>query len=315
MGKYRIGIDVGGTKTAFGVFQGDKLICKTRLPSNPELSAENFFDGIIDEAKRLISENNIPMEELEGVGVGMPSYIDYERGYIVLTSNLTKIRNFFAKAYLEKKLKTRIVFDNDSHTAAIAEHRYGAGRGFKNMIYCAISTGIANGFIINNELFRGSYGWAGESGHMMITPGEGVQCGCGNTGCFMSQCSGSMIAKHIRKKLEAGERSMMVQMAGSVDKISAKHIQMAAEQGDALALWALENMAKYLGIWLFNLYQTLNINCFVMGGGMVKFGPLLFDRVREIFDRYNSNDYPVYFKYAELGDDFGIIGAAALLLD
>ena len=80
-----------------------------------------------------------------------------------------------------------------------------------------------------------------------------------------------------------------------------------------MAKWAVEQMAQYLAVWLYNLYQVLNINCFVFGGGLVHFGDRLFPRIRELFDQYNGNDLPVYFKFAELGDNFGIIGAAELL--
>lgn len=315
MADYRIGIDVGGTKTAFGVFKREELVDGSCLSSDRTLTSQAFFDVILEETHRLIRANNIDPEDLMGVGVGMPSFVDFNRGHIVLTSNLPKIRDFAARDYLQQRLNCRVVFDNDSHTAAIAEHRYGAGRGFDHMIYCAVSTGIANGIIINNALFRGSYGWAGESGHMLITPDEGVECGCGNTGCFMSNCSGSMIVRHVQKRLAVGEKSILPEIAGGEGKITARDIQQAAREGDALALWAVDAMGRYLGMWLFNLYEMLNINCFVMGGGLVKFGPMLFDKVRQVFDRYNRNDYPVYFKFAELEDNFGIIGAAALLLD
>ena len=82
--------------------------------------------------------------------------------------------------------------------------------------------------------------------------------------------------------------------------------------GDALALWAVDHMAHYMALWLFDLYQILNINCFVFGGGLVHFGPLLFDKAFEEFQRYNKNDLPVYFRFAQLGGDAGIIGASRL---
>ena len=207
----------------------------------------------------------------------------------------------------------RVILDNDTHVAALAEHKKGAGRGFQHMVYCAVSTGIASGIIINNQLFRGRYGWAGETGHMLITPGKGIECGCRNKGCFMSYCSGSMIVKHIRNRIAAGEQTLMTELAGSPEQITAVHIQQAFDRGDSMAKWAVEQMAQYLAVWLYNLYQVLNINCFVFGGGLVHFGDRLFPRIRELFDQYNGNDLPVYFKFAELGDNFGIIGAAELL--
>ena len=183
------------------------------------------------------------------------------------------------------------------------------------MIYCPVSTGTSAGIIINDHIFRGSYGFSGEAGHMLITPDEGVLCGCENKGCFMSHTSGSMIVRHIRQRIIAGDQTIMVELAGAPEKITAKHIEDAAKMGDALACWAIDHMAKYLAVWVYNMYSLLNINCFVFGGGLTKFGGMLFDPIRSYFDSYNHNDMPVYFKFAELGDDFGIIGAAQLLFE
>jgi glucokinase len=222
---------------------------------------------------------------------------------------------------MEKLDGIRVILDNDAHAGAIAEHRLGAGRGFDNLLYCPVSTGISAAIIIDGKIVRGRYGWAGESGHMIVTPDDGVECGCGNRGCLMSWSSGSMIAKHVKAWLDAGEKSCITDFSGD-SEINCLHIEQAYNAGDALARRAVAQMVKYLGIWTYNLYVTLNINCFVFGGGLLKMfrsliddgkpGSLL-DSMKEVFDGYNKNTMPVYFKEAELGDDFGIIGAAELL--
>lgn len=316
MEQFTIGIDVGGTKTAYGVFDHKKsLIARRRKPSDSALSAEEFFDGIVENIRSLMEENNISFKQLRGIGIGMPSFVLFDEGRILKTSNLPNIHDFPARDYLMEKLggDVRIILDNDSHTGALAEHRNGAGRGFKHMLYCPVSTGISSGIIINNELFRGGYGWSGESGHMIITPGEGLECGCGNRGCLMSYCSGSMILKHIQKKIEAGETTIMSELAGGAMNITTFHICEAYDIKDPMALWAVGQMANYLGLWLYNLYVTLNINCFIFSGGLLGFGDRLFKSVREVFDKYNSNNMPIYFKTSELGDDSGVVGAAELL--
>lgn len=315
MKQYTIGIDVGGTKIAYGLFDGDKnLVDKHRVLSDAALSAEQFFDRIVGDIHMILERHELTLDSIGGIGIGVPSYVLFEEGKIIKTVNLPNIADFPAKAYLLEKLRSdmRIVIDNDGHTGALAEHRQGAGRGFRHMLYCPVSTGISSGIIINNELFRGSYGWSGESGHMIANADEGVMCGCRNKGCFMSYCSGSMIIKHILNKIEQGDMTIMVKLAGGKENITTEHIVQAYALEDEMAIWAVEQMAKYLGVWCYNLYVTLNINCFVFGGGLLKFGDTLFGRVRRVFDTYNQNDYPVYFKYAEL-DDYGIIGALELL--
>jgi glucokinase len=313
-----IGIDVGGTKTAYGLYDSErKLITKRRRPSTKEHTPEQFFDEIVRNINELLQAHHLTFHSLRGIGIGMPSYVSFEEGYIVKTTNLTNIKDFAAREYMLAKLgrSVPVVLDNDGHTGALAEHAYGAGRGFSNMLYCPVSTGISSGIIINNKLFRGRYGWAGESGHMLITPGEGIRCGCGNRGCAMSWCSGSMIVRHIQRWIEAGEKTLMTDLAGTPDRITTLHLNEAWEKNDAMAQKALEQMARYLAVWLYNLYVTLNINCYVFGGGLVGLGEKLFGRVRALFDAYNQNNQPVYFRFAELGEDHGIVGAAELLFE
>jgi glucokinase len=325
MEQYVIGIDIGGTKVAYGLFDSRKKIIRRIIhPSNASCSPQEFFDEIIANIRRIISEENFGKENLRGVGIGMPSFILFEEGRIIKTSNLPNIQDFSARAYLMEKLGgIRVVLDNDAHVAAIAEHRHGAGRGFDHMLYCPLSTGISSGIIINGHIFRGSYGWAGESGHMILTPGDGVMCGCGNQGCFMSWTSGSMIIKHIQKWIEAGEKSIITDIADN-EQLNCNHLAEAYNNDDPLARMAIDQMVKLLGVWTFNLYVTFNINCFVFGGGLLKmFRQLkgsdgLLHAIKVVFDKYNNNSIPVYFKEAELsdsmsGDDFGIIGANELL--
>lgn len=313
--QYTIGIDVGGTKTAYGIFdQEKKLVKRHQHPSDGSLNAEEFFDRIIVNIHELMETCGISFEHLRGIGIGMPSYIHYEEGHIVKTVNLRNIQDFPARTYLMKKLGgVRVLLDNDSHTGALAEFRNGAGRGFENILYCPVSTGISSGIIINGKLFRGRYGWAGESGHMIVTPGDGVDCGCGNKGCLMSWCSGAMIIKHIKQWIENGEKTKLLEMAKTPDDITCEMIDRAYELGDPMAIKAVNQMAKYLAVWIYNLYVTLNINCFIFGGGLLNMGDKLFGQVYKNFHEYNQDDMPVYFKTAELGNDFGIIGAAELL--
>ena len=171
-----IGVDVGGTKTALGLFDTNKrLLIERRGVSDPNLGPEAFFDGLIREIHALLSEAGASLDQVRGLGLGMPSFILFERGHIVKTTNLVKLRDFPARSYLTDRLGIPVVMDNDSHAAALAEYRLGAGKGHENMVYCAVSTGIASGFIIHGKLFRGSYGWAGETGHMIITPDQGIR--------------------------------------------------------------------------------------------------------------------------------------------
>ena len=315
MKPFTMGIDVGGTKTAYGIFDTEKNLVRSLVhPSDNNCSAETFFDQIAANAWELMSSCGAGRENIAGIGLGMPSFILYDEGYIIKTSNLTNIKNFPARAYLSQKLGgIPVILDNDARAAGMAEYRYGAGRGFDKMFFCPLSTGISSSLFIDGKPFRGSYGWAGESGHMIATPGEGLLCGCGNRGCYMSWCSGSMIVMHIRNWIAAGEKTIMAELAGGIEKIDSIILEKAFDLDDPMAVKALEQMSHWLGTWFFNLYVTFNVNCFVVGGGLVKMGEKLLGPIRSVFDRYNHDERPVYFKPAECKDISGILGAAELV--
>ena len=309
MGPFRIGIDAGGTKVAYGLFdQKNNLVGRRQHPTPADADGPQFSDLIIENCRALLQEQNLKIDDLRGIGVCMPSFILFDEGYICMTSAMENIRDFAMRDYLTQRLPVSIVLDNDSNCAALAEYRFGAGRGSRHMVYMSASTGIGSGLIINGELFRGSYGWAGETGHMLITPDEGLECGCRNRGCFMSWAGGRYIPDRVLRKAKDFETKM--NLAVRTDGIA---LLQACRDGDPLALAVLDEMAHYLGVCLFNIYQILNINLFVFGGGLTHFGSLLFDRVRAEFDRYNHIPQPVEFRFAELKQDFGIIGAAELI--
>lgn len=313
--KYYAGIDIGGTKVAFGVFGEDKtLLGKGKFSSDPSLTAEEFFQRVVQALQELLKELSLPLEGLAGVGIGLPSMVRYPQGEVVICAMLPALNGFGVKSCLERLLPgVQVEVDNDAHCAALAESRHGAGVGRPHMLYCPVSTGLSSAIIIDGKLFRGSCGFAGESGHTIVTPGAGIPCGCGNTGCIQSYSSGGMIVRHIRQWISEGEETLMTQLAGSPEKIDARHLEMAAQAGDPMALRALDQMALYLGIWIFNLYMTLNIDCFVFGGGLINMGDLLFGRIRKVFDSYRQTDEPVDFLFAQCGQDAGILGALELL--
>lgn len=309
MKAYRIGIDAGGTKVAYGLFdEANHLLDREQHPTPVEADGPAFCDLLLEHIEGMMRRNGLAPSDLKGIGIAMPSFILFEKGYIYMTSAMVNIRDFPMREYLAERLDVPVVLDNDSNVAALAEYKYGAGRGSRHMIYMATSTGIGSGLILNGHLFRGSYGWAGESGHMLITPDEGVACGCRNRGCFMSWAAGRYLPRQIRKM--ARGRQTLMDLGEGLDGAA---LNEACRAGDAVALEALDQTAHYIAVCCFNIYQLLNVDLFVFGGGLTNFGPILYDRIRSEFDRYNHIPLPVDFRFAQLKQDFGIIGAAELV--
>ena len=307
--KYVIGVDVGGTKVAYGLFDSDgTIIDKEWHPTDADADGIEFSDTIIGRIKALMKKNDLTYEQLGGIGIGMPSFIDQESGYVYMTSAMPRIKDFSMREYLERHLPARIVLDNDANAAALAEYRHGAGRGSRHMVYIVVGTGHGSGIIIDGKVFSGSYGAAGECGHALATPNEGIMCGCENRGCYMSHIAG----KHLPERVELGLKSG-IKSALSPETANGENLLKAYESGDALAIKLIEDMARYLAYSVFNVYQMLNIDTFVFGGGLTALGDALFDRMRSEFDKIYHISFPVHFKMAELKEDIGIIGAAEYL--
>lgn len=317
--KYRLGIDIGGTKIAYGILNEDGVIVyRHKTATDIKAGPDAFLQTLVKDIAGILDAQDFPREDLVGMALGFPSYVDHDNGVIVMSGSMSNLRGFHARDGLNQYFPDiKTVVDNDANIAAIAEHKYGAGRGFDHMLYTAVSTGIGSGFILNGKIYRGAYGGAGESGHMLITPDEGVLCGCDNKGCFMSNAAGSMIIGHAKKAIEGGRESQLSKMVdGDLGKLSAVHINEAFQNGDALATELVDQMGYYLGIYIYNFFVSVNMNCYVLGGGMImNFGDPLMKRIRDTFDRYNHyTGQEVYIKYAELNEDIGIIGAGELLV-
>ena len=306
--KFTIGIDAGGTKVAYGLFDGSgALVARSQQPTDAGADGPAFSDAIIEAIKALMRGRGLDIDALDGVGICMPSFILYDIGRILMTSAIPRIKDFDMLAYLKERLPSHvgIVLDNDANAAAIAEHRRGAGRGARHMVYIVLGTGLGSGIIIDGKLFHGSYGWAGECGHMLATPGAGIMCGCENRGCFMSYTAGMALGERVRLRLGGGGKSILAD--GVVD---GEALLAAYNAGDALAADVIGDMAHYLAVCLYNIYQMLNIDTYVFGGGLANLGEALFSRVRAEFDRFDHIHAPVHFKMAEMTQDAGIIGAA-----
>ena len=313
---YTAGIDVGGTKVAYALFDIEGNLLLRRQEGTPQhLGAEAFLEHIAAQTRALCAEYGAQIDSLRGVGIGMPCFIRQPEGHIIKSSNISALRDVPAKALLERALPgVRIALGNDTHAAGLAESRRGAGVGCDNILYCSVSSGIASAPILGGKLFLGSYGFSGESGHMIATPGEGILCACGKQGCFMSWCSGHMIVRHIRKWIEEGESTAMLALAaGDPLRISTIELRQAWGMGDMLAIRAIEQMQRFFALWFFNLYVFTNINCFVLGGGLLHMGEPFWEGVYAQFRALDDGGCPVYFKHAVLADDTGVVGANELL--
>lgn len=306
------GIDIGGTKIAVALenLNGEKVASR-RLPTQTEIGARAIIENVFRAITEMLAENRV---DLAAVGIGCPSPLDIEKGLVMSPSNLRDWDNFPIVKLFGERFNIPVVLDNDANTAALGEYVHGAGRGFKNIIYITVSTGIGGGIIINGEIFHGVGAGAGEIGHTIVQP-DGIRCNCGSTGCLETICAGVHIARRARERLANGEPSIMREMTANISKITAKTVVEAMRRNDKPAIEIWDETCRYLAVGIANSITLLAPEAVVIGGGIAAAtGEILFEPLQRLVPQFVSmvpadriNILP-----AELGSESGVCGALVL---
>ena len=315
MKEYVVGIDVGGTRIQLGLFKGPEIIAEKQFLTDKEIGATEMMDLLANQVRKLAAASGLTLEDIRGVGASFPSYIDYEKGMCVETSNIMSLNDQPVRDMLRERLGVPVYVDNDGNLAALAEHELGAGRGYDNLIYAELSTGIGGGLILNGKLYRGMHGMAGEIGHMFISDSTGYPCGCGVIGCVQSISSGLYMARYAMDRIKEGEESRILDYAGTISNIDTLAVGRALNVNDPLALEVVNRGAEYLGRMFHSLNQIFDINVFVYGGGVTNLGHRFIDRMIAAYRHHSLMDqkYPAKFLAAELGHRASLVGAALLV--
>jgi glucokinase len=312
-----LGIDLGGTKIITALVDGKgRIIARDYRQTKAQHGPGTVVAQMTEAATNVIAESGADTTRIRGVGVAAPGPIDAESGVVTAPPNLPGWKDVPLRHLIHDRLGLPTALENDAGAAALAEHRFGAGRGTRHMIYVTASTGIGGGFILDGALYAGATGAAGEIGHMTILP-HGPYCGCGNQGCLEALASGRAIAREARDRVRQGADTLVRELAGDdPERITAKLVAQAADQGDVEATNILDEAMTYLGIGMANLVNLFNPELIVIGGGLTNMGERLFGPVRSIIDQraFPASAQAVRVAPAELGDDVGVLGAAAVAM-
>ncbi len=309
-----LAIDIGGTKTAVGVFEKGCIKSSIRIQACSFSSPPDYLNGIIDAGKKAIAESNV--KSIVGIGIGCGGPLDRKTGKILVVPNLPGWDNLPLVSIFSDTFNAPAYLDNDQTVACLGELVYGAGKGFKNFVYLGVSTGIGGGIVIDGKVYRGSNDNAGEFGHHKILE-NGPQCPCGDKGCLEALASGTSIARMAREfisKLPLAERPIWAQNSAS---ITSEMVAKKAAEGDKLASVIWRESMRYLGIGVSNIISIFNPELVILGGGVTKAGELLFEPVRSTV---SQRTLPALLQNVQivasaLGDNAGLIGAAALVLE
>ena len=310
-----IGIDIGGTKVAGGVVDGDGTVLLRARRDTPHRSkspqvVEDTIGGVVDELLALAPA------PVESVGIGAAGFVSADRGTVVFAPHLSW-RDEPLRARLSGRIALPIVVDNDANAACWAEYRYGVAQGESHVVMITLGTGIGGGLLLDGRVIRGRYGITGEYGHMQVVPG-GQRCECGNRGCWEQYASGNALVREARALVLANSpiaTDLAARVDGRIEDLTGPVITEAAQQGDALAIELIAEIGQWLGTGIANLAAALDPGLFVIGGGVSAAGELLLGPAREQFRRQlTGRGYrpEARIEQAALGNEAGLIGAADL---
>jgi glucokinase len=302
-----IGVDLGGTKVAGVLMEegGDVLRREER-----DTPSDAVVDTVVEVAQAL-QTGPAP----QAIGVGAAGMVDFAAGAVPFAPNLS-LRDAPIRDLVGRRTGLPCVVDNDANCAAWGEFRFGAGRPYTHMLLVTVGTGIGGGIVWNGELYRGAHGFAAEVGHFIVEPG-GPRCNCGNLGCWEQVASGRAID---RLAVEESKRQPDGRIAalGRTQGVSGRAVSDAAGEGDQAALAIMTEVGRRLGEGIAGLVNVLDPQAVVVGGGVAEEGDLLLEPAREAFlDAVEAPDRrpEVPILAAELGNDAGALGAAALALE
>ena len=306
MAQVVIGVDLGGTnlRTALLSVDGD-ILDKRKEPTH----AADGWKKVVGRLVNNINQQRAIAEQrgmhVMAVGVGAPGIIQMDKGIVVKSPNFPDWNNLPLRDELEKVLHVPVVIENDANAAALGEQWRGAGCGIDSMILLTLGTGVGGGIVLNNKIWQGADGMAGEVGHITLIP-DGRPCGCGNTGCLEMYASARGIVQSYR------EASGMTE-AAQASSVTSEMVYQTARNGDPVALHVMKEMGRLLGIGIANLINIFNPQMIVLGGGVKDAWDLFIGATHEEIMRRAFQVPAERTKIVPslLGDDAGMIGAAA----
>jgi len=319
---FTIGVDIGGTKIAVGlVDHSGEIQHRLQAPMISNAGADAGLDAVRSLIGRLSQQSardsSIP-QMIQKIGICCPGPLDPDTGVVINPPTLPCWRDFPLAAEIHKAYGMPVKLDNDGNGAALAEALWGSGRGYRNVFYATIGTGIGTGIVFDGRIYHGRTGAAAEGGHMSIDY-RGPHCGCGKPGCIEALASGPAIARRARSRLStrSDQRSLILDLvAGNPDLITSEIVGRAYAAGDAVARDLMQETIEFLSVWLSNIVDLLEPDVMIVGGGVGSMLEPFLDELSDRLPRYcvNSRCWEIPLVPARYGIDAGIVGAAALLL-
>lgn len=310
-----LGVDIGGTRLRAARFSpAGQMLQRESVPT----CVDEGRDAVLERLYRLI-ERVLPGsgEEIIGIGLAVPGPLNPYTGVIIDAPNMPGWVNVSLRDLVAERFGQPVYIGNDANLAALGEHRFGAGRGYNDVIYLTISTGIGSGIITDGRMLLGRDGLGAEAGHIVVEP-DGPRCGCGGYGHLEAVASGTALGRQAAALVAEGRAPAIAALAGGdPSRVTGEIVGKAALAGDPVARELVTRAARYIGQGIATLLHLFNPGIVILGGGVTQLGDLLFEPVRARVRELAMS--PVYWEntpivQAALGDDVGLLGALALVL-
>jgi glucokinase len=308
-----VGVDIGGTKTAVVLCdQPVQILWRAEFSTLPEHGPEHAIEKIVGLIRRGQAETGC---EIHSIGVSCGGPLDRLRGVIQRPPNLSTWDGVPVKSILENEFGVPCAVENDADAGAMAEHRFGAGRGCQHLVFLTLGTGLGAGLILNGQIFRGATSMAGEIGHVRLT--ETGPNRYNKAGSVEGWASGAGMALHaadtIRAAIAAGETTLL---ADKLPIITAREIGIAASEGDLVAARIIERTGRRLGEALAVLVDILNPERIIIGGLALRFGERLLSpaRTRMQEEALPASAAACSIITAELGEQIGDVAAICVAM-
>ena len=314
---YNICLDIGGTKVLGAIFnEQDEIIyrLKKRTKENGD-DVSNIEQVIINTVKEMMAEAKLERSDINAISAVAPGVVDSDSGIVLFTPNLPW-RNYDLRTPIEKEFNAKFFIGKDVNVGVLGELKYGAAKGYRNVVGLFPGTGLGGGIVINGELYTGSGFMAGEIGHMVMDP-DGPLCGCGQRGCLETFSSKKGISAYIMEQTNRGRESYLS------DKIEngvfrSKYLKKALSMKDKVTMEAVDRACHYLAVATGSLINIFTPDLVVYGGGVMEAcGEIFLEKILDEVDRYcmPSIRPTVELKCAGLGDDSILYGALSMIKD
>ena len=303
-----IGIDLGGTKIAAARVLSDGTIVEEREVPVPGSGPE-----IASAIEHLCQELCTPA--VKGVGLGLAGLVQNPGGHFRWGPNVA-LRDCDFGQRLGSLLNVPVTVDNDANVAAFAEAHVGAAAGAQDVLMITVGTGIGGGIVLGGRLYRGA-SFAAEVGHITLDP-KGPRCSCGRLGCWEALASGRVLTEKAQQLAEHEPQGLIAQRAGETRKPIGRDLVCAAEQGDAKANAAIDELGRWLGLGVHSLLCVLDPEVIVVGGGVSALGERILGPIRAAVEEGYGAAHRARqpdIRGAKLGNKAGVVGAALLSLE